>query len=438
MPVLSPSIVAFTPRPGTWLRAGHRSDADRIAGALTSRREQKAVNSSPRVTYGVSRAPRARLAAAGLSCGRAAGDHPHATARDSPLEKPVQQPGQMTLCWYMAIAAVAAIGVALMTRMLITAARSKGVLDVPNQRSSHTRPTPRGGGAAIVLAVLAAEVALAALGLLDRETATALIVGGGLVAAVGAWDDVRPLTPQPRLLVQFLAAGLAVCAVAGVDGLSVGAPRTTLSLGPATLAVVAIVWMTNLYNFMDGIDGIAGSEALIAGSVACFLFQASGQPGLAAVALVIWAGAAGFLVFNLPPARIFMGDVGSGFLGFTFAVLAISGDRRGGLSAAWVLLPLVPFGVDATATLVRRAARGESVTAAHREHLYQLLAPPGRSHYGSLRIFVGSAILLGGVAVAGHHSRSNALTTLLAAIAATAAGYVLLLRSTLAHASAPR
>ncbi|HEU0080065.1 MAG TPA: hypothetical protein VFQ76_20630, partial [Longimicrobiaceae bacterium] len=151
-------------------------------------------------------------------------------------------------------------------------------------------------------------------------------------------------------------------------------------VGGALLAVVALVWLTNLYNFLDGIDGIAGGEAVAVGGVGGALLWAAGERGLAAVALVAAAAGAGFLVWNWQPARIFMGDVGSGFLGFLFGALAVASERVEGPPAlVWILL-LGVFVVDATLTLLRRAGRGERLHEAHRRHAYQRAVQSGLSH----------------------------------------------------------
>lgn len=145
------------------------------------------------------------------------------------------------------------------------------------------------------------------------------------------------------------------------------------------LAVIAIVWMINLYNFMDGIDGIAGTEAItISGAAAIFLWVQNS--GLVAVCLLILAAVLGFLIWNWPPAKIFMGDVGSGFLGFVIAVLAIWSENSGAAPLLIWLLLLGVFIVDATVTLVKRMTRGEKLYEAHRSHVYQLAVQAGYSH----------------------------------------------------------
>jgi len=155
-----------------------------------------------------------------------------------------------------------------------------------------------------------------------------------------------------------------------------------VSLGPAgsLLALIGIVWAVNLFNFMDGIDGIAGVEAVTVGTGGALLLWAAGQSGGASVSLAIAAAALGFLFWNWAPARIFMGDAGSGFLGFSFAVLAIWSENTHGPSVIlWGILAMV-FVFDATVTLIRRALRHEALAKPHRSHAYQRLVQAGKSH----------------------------------------------------------
>lgn len=279
-------------------------------------------------------------------------------------------------------------------------ALQKNVLDVPNARSSHRVPTPRGGGMAIVLTSLAAIAALAGTGVLPWRAGVALGVGGLAVAAIGWKDDHGGVSAPARALVHFAAAAWAVAWLGGLPSASLG--RESLFLGPfgALLAVVGIVWATNLYNFMDGIDGIAGGEAVTTGTIGGALLLAAGEPGLAAAAFALTGASAGFLLWNWHPARIFMGDVGSGFLGFAFATLAVASERAGAVPLlAWVLL-LGAFVFDATATLLRRARAGERWHEAHRSHAYQRAVQAGLSHARVSGAVVAVNLLLGVLAAA--------------------------------------
>jgi Fuc2NAc and GlcNAc transferase len=278
--------------------------------------------------------------------------------------------------------AAGALAVALLlTGIMRRLALARGLLDVPNARSSHSVPTPRGGGVAIVVASMAACLALEARGLLDAPLTLALLGGGGAVAVIGFIDDRRSVSPGTRLLVQLLAAAWALYFLGGLQPVQVGSQTFDLGVWGDLLAAVAIVWTTNLFNFMDGIDGIAASEAtfmcVLGAVLATWVF---GAPGEAGASLVLGSAAAGFLAWNWPPARIFMGDVGSGFLGFSLAVLPLAVARHeSAASFVWLILGAAFF-VDATVTMVRRWLRGARVHEAHREHAYQRLARRWSSH----------------------------------------------------------
>jgi Fuc2NAc and GlcNAc transferase len=292
-------------------------------------------------------------------------------------------------------AALAAAATAALTGLVRRYALARSVVDVPNERSSHRAPTPRGGGLAIVAAVLAGTLAGWAAGVVPGDLAAACVVGGFAVATVGWLDDHRPLPPSTRAMVHLLAAVAALVALCGAPELDLGAAR--LATGPvaSVLAVLGIVWAINLYNFMDGIDGLAGTQVAITGGAGCLLLTLAGRPGVAFVAALLAGAGLGFLVWNWQPARIFMGDVGSGTLGFLLAVVALGSERAGGPPVLLWIMMLGVFVVDATATLVRRVWRGERWYAAHRSHAYQRLVRSGWSHRR-----VTTAVLLVDVALA--------------------------------------
>ncbi|MBW3569822.1 MAG: glycosyltransferase family 4 protein [Gemmatimonadetes bacterium] len=259
-------------------------------------------------------------------------------------------------------------------------ALANAILDMPNGRSSHAVPTPRGGGVAIVLLVLCGTLLASTMGVLNGDTAAAFIGGGGVVALIGWVDDRRGVHAGVRAVVHCLAAVWAVFLLGGLPFLSTGTGHVHLGSIGGLLAVLGIVWATNLYNFMDGIDGIAGGQALCAGAFGGALLLLSGSAGLAAVAFLVAAATAGFLAWNWAPAKIFMGDVGSGFLGFSFGTLAVASENDGGVPLLlWVLL-LGVFVVDATVTLLRRTLAGQVPYAAHRDHAYQRAVRSGWSH----------------------------------------------------------
>ena len=286
----------------------------------------------------------------------------------------------------VAVAAAAFAISCLGTRALVTMLRREAVLDVPNQRSSHVVPTPRGGGIAVIGAIVAAWFVLWVIGLLPAASLGVAL--GALGLAVVSWlDDLRDLSPAPRLLVQF-----AVVAI-GMWALPAGAIFQGW-LPPGLDAVVAVllwVWFLNLFNFMDGIDGIDASEAAAIGLG--LMLVADADPSIAAPAAVIAAAALGFLVWNWAPARIFLGDVGSVPLGYLLGFLLYELALRGSWQAA-LILPAY-FLADATLTLLRRLWRRERVWQAHREHFYQRAVQGGLGHDAVvLRLIAADLVLI--------------------------------------------
>lgn len=270
----------------------------------------------------------------------------------------------------------------LLTGVARRLALSRGVLDVPNARSSHSKVTPRAGGLAVVAAFSGAVVVLAYTGVVDLRLAAALLGGGLPVALVGLADDYKSVSAGWRLAVHFAAAAWAMTFLGSSLMRPLGAAVALGSAGSilAGLAIVlAIVWTINLFNFMDGIDGIAGVEAVFVAAAGAGLC-AAGASAVSAAGFVLAGSCLGFLVWNWPPAKIFLGDVGSGFLGYCLAVLALAATRRSP-AAGWIWIILLGvFLVDATVTLSRRAVRGARVHEAHRTHAYQFLARRWHSH----------------------------------------------------------
>jgi Fuc2NAc and GlcNAc transferase len=276
----------------------------------------------------------------------------------------------------------------------------RGMLDVPGARSSHRVPTPRGGGVVIVVAALLAPlVAASALGLRLTPAVLAWLIGGAAVALVGWMDDARSLSSRVRLVVQVSAAVVVLAGAGCWRELELPlAGQLTLSWAGCPLALLWMVGMTNAYNFMDGIDGLAAGQAIVAGLAWAIIGHQSGATDVAAIGWAIALGSTAFLLHNRPPARIFMGDVGSGFLGFTFAALPLllaagagTVDRPRlpvtGAALVW------PFLFDAAFTFATRLARGENVFEAHRRHLYQRLVIAGASHAGVSALFAGWALV---------------------------------------------
>lgn len=253
------------------------------------------------------------------------------------------------------------------------------LMDEPNERSSHSIATPRGGGLSIVIAVLGFLLLLMLeLNGVSKGPVT-LFVTGSVVAGVGFIDDHRHVHAGIRFACHTMAAATLVVSAGGLAPVPFGGALIDLGIVGGILAVVFIVWFTNLFNFMDGIDGIAGVETVsIAGGI---LLLTGMGPGVQTDLLtVIVAATAGFLIWNWPPAKIFMGDVGSGFLGFFLAGIAILSTEAGETTVwPWLILSGV-FIVDATVTLLMRMLRGDSWHSAHRLHAYQILSRKSGGH----------------------------------------------------------
>jgi Fuc2NAc and GlcNAc transferase len=291
-------------------------------------------------------------------------------------------------------------GVALVSVLATGAMRAyalrKSMLDIPNSRSSHAAPVPRGGGVALVLAFFLGALALTCLGIMDAAFSRALVGSSAWVALVGFLDDHKSLPTSVRLFVQLGSATLLVALLGGVPAANLANWGLHGTLVGAAIAVLVVVWSTNLFNFMDGIDGIAGSEAIFVAASAGFLnWYAHGSFELTAVMICIASATAGFLVWNWPPAKIFMGDVGSGFLGFALAALGLAASRQGTLPLEVLGILGGVFFVDATITLLRRLFRGERVSQAHRTHAYQHLARRFGSHQAvTLGLWIVNALWL--------------------------------------------
>lgn len=283
--------------------------------------------------------------------------------------------------WLVLLLCLAVLLVSVwLTGLLRNHALRTQLLDVPNERSSHRHPTPRGGGLAVVISF---SIGLGIAWLWEALPSTWLVamgVGGGLIAAIGYLDDRHNLPARWRFPIHVLAALWALWWLGSLPAL----PTPWGSLEPGwpglVLATVAVVWLLNLYNFMDGIDGIAGTEAITVALGAALLLWWHGDDQAAVVMGLLAAASLGFLLWNWPPAKIFMGDAGSAYLGFVLAVAALATSAQGPLNLwVWLIL-LAVFLVDATLTLLRRLLNGERWYEAHRSHAYQHAALRLGSH----------------------------------------------------------
>ena len=259
----------------------------------------------------------------------------------------------------------------LLTSALRRYALAKSLIDIPNARSSHSVPTPRCGGVAIVLSFLFLLPVLPIFSLLTWSSTWALLGSGAGIAVLGFLDDHGHIAARWRLLGHFSASMWALFWLGGAPPLTVMGATFDMGWMGGVLAMFYLVWMLNLYNFMDGIDGLASVEAICVCLSTALIYALMGVGGLAWAPLLLSFAVAGFLYWNFPPAKIFMGDAGSGFLGVTLGILSLQAAWVSpSLIWVWVILMGV-FIVDATFTLIRRLVRGDKVYEAHRSHAYQ-------------------------------------------------------------------
>lgn len=288
------------------------------------------------------------------------------------------------------IIALAAILTAIITGWLRRYALARDLVDIPNRRSSHSIPTPRGGGVSVVLTFTAGLPLVWWINDLAVNIPAALLGAGAMVALVGFLDDQGHIPVRWRLSVHFLAAIWVLAWMGGLPPLVFFGRIIELGLAGNVLAALYLVWLLNLYNFMDGIDGIAGMEALtVCLGVAVLYGFTLPEAGDWVVPLLMACAVAGFLVWNFPLAKIFMGDAGSGFIGIILGAMSIHAAwLNPGFFWAWLIL-LGAFIVDATVTLARRGLRGEKIYEAHRSHAYQHAARKYGSHIPVTLAFAG-------------------------------------------------
>ena len=270
--------------------------------------------------------------------------------------------------------------------LLIDVLIRKEIVDHPNERTLHQGIIPRGGGLIIVGGLL--------LGLIFITFVSGKsLFYGALTLLMFAWaclswfDDKYDLSPRFRLLIQLTLALITVLIFGWVDRVL---GMDLAWLGPL-LSLIGLLWMANLYNFMDGMDGLAGSQSIIASITLCFWFYISGAFFLAGLCLFVGACSYGFVLRNWKPAQVFMGDVGSITLGAFFGTLIIIGVSRYQLPVLSFILLFAVFIVDATITICMRACRGEKIWLPHRQHFYQRLANAGYDH---AHIVIGAIALM--------------------------------------------
>ncbi|GBL19986.1 probable undecaprenyl-phosphate N-acetylglucosaminyl 1-phosphate transferase [Acidimicrobiaceae bacterium] len=268
-----------------------------------------------------------------------------------------------------------------LTHLVRKIAITRNKFDIPNERSSHKNPTPRGGGVAVVAAFVFGLLALLIRRDIDAESFYAIVLPGALVAIIGYLDDLGRVTAaRLRLIGHFVAALIAIYILGGLPPMPLFSATLDIGLVGNIIAVLFLVWMLNLFNFMDGIDSITGIEALTSCLILTIFLINKSDTELWRVPALLCAAVIGFLYFNWPPAKIFLGDIGSGFIGFTIGTISLVIAKSQPLITWAVIILLGVFIVDATVTLIRRVYDKQQISAAHRSHAFQHLANNADRH----------------------------------------------------------
>ena len=268
----------------------------------------------------------------------------------------------------------------ILTFIYIRYARAKNLMDIPNHRSSHQVPVPRGGGAAFTITFLVAVALLTFFGAVSYASGLAVFLVGSVAALIGYYDDKFNLTAKVRLAFHFFAAGILVYVADYVRVFDLVWYYIDIGYLGILFTLLMTVWLLNLYNFMDGINGIAGGEAVTVAGGGALIFFLAGDIESALLSAVLACCVLGFMPFNFPKAKVFMGDIGSGFLGVVFAsLLVVTYGNNPDSFWIWLIL-LGVFIVDSTYTLLYRLLTGFKPHHAHRSHAYQKLAQKLNSH----------------------------------------------------------
>ena len=273
-----------------------------------------------------------------------------------------------------------------LTGIIRTFFLKKKLLDIPNERSSHTLPTPHGGGIAIGIVWFAGMVYLYVFGQIAPSLFHALLAGV-VLCVISYVDDVYTISPKVRLMIHALVACAGIYSLGGIARIDLGVVVLEHAWITNIVAFLCIIWSINLYNFLDGIDGYAGSEGLF---LALFGFVVFGGD----VYVLLGASILGFLVWNWQPAKIFMGDVGSTLLGYSIAIMALYHQNEGSSLLIWLIVYGL-FWFDATLTIIRRYRNHEKIIQAHKKHGYQRLVQSGWSHQKVVLFAQGVNLLLG-------------------------------------------
>ncbi|WP_119460598.1 MraY family glycosyltransferase [Rhodospirillaceae bacterium SYSU D60014] len=296
----------------------------------------------------------------------------------------------MTWTWLAVAFLIVLAATGMTTGLVLRLLRRHAILDHPNHRSNHAVPTPRGGGLAVIGILLPAWTIIA-LGTDASPALAAVLVGALLLAAVSWIDDLRRLGPAVRFAAQLVAVILGLAMMGGAEPVFQG----YLPLWLDHLAAALLwLWFVNLFNFMDGIDGMAGTEAACIGGGVALIALITSWPGAAApLGLTLAAAAIGFLLWNWPPAKLFLGDVGSVPLGYLLGWLLLEVSASG----AWAVALILPayYLTDATWTLLRRLSRGERIFEPHAQHFYQQAVRNGLGHAQVMRaVLIANLVLI--------------------------------------------
>ena len=289
----------------------------------------------------------------------------------------------------------------LVTHLMLKRVR---IMDVPNVRSSHEIPTPRGGGVAIVLSFFLGLLAIYMLGdktMLAENYFWAFLFSAILIAGISFYDDITNQSFKVKILTQLIEILLTLAFGIVLDELATPFGLLKLGIAGYLLTLIWMVGLTNAFNFMDGIDGLAASTAVIVCAFFAYITFNQGSLFIYICSYTVLAGSLGFLLFNRPPAKIFMGDVGSAFLGFVFAAMAIIAARYDHSHTSFLVMPLLlsHFIFDTAFTMGRRLLAGEDITQAHRTHIYQLLVRMGASHGQVTSVYCLLGVIQGFAAV---------------------------------------
>lgn len=281
---------------------------------------------------------------------------------------------------FLLLLAVCFITSFVITKVVVKYANKIKLMDHPVARSSHDISTPRGGGVSIVFVFILSLIYLNRSSELDNSMLLSFVSGGLLVSIIGFWDDIQNLSRKVRVLVHIIAGVVSLSFLSELPEIVIFNLYLNNQILLFPFYTVVLVWLLNLYNFMDGIDGIASVEAIAVLIGASLILVLHGDFNTPKVFLVLSSTISGFLIWNWPPVKIFMGDVCSGFIGFIIGLFIITSIRSEFINAwVWLIL-LAVFIVDATYTLVRRFIHGNTWYGAHRSHAYQILSRKYKSH----------------------------------------------------------